>query len=253
MLFRKLFTDLLCLLALSLTGCGSVYRITKVTPPATPALDKPREKQDGVLFYAKVGVCRHETKYEEPVFDVVVTNTASKAVELSRSLGLKAYQDFQARLIDAADAKAELNKEPAYTPTGFKNPPSPVNLLLSANRTLLETATDYHHQYFYNTARPISGSATADIKLASDGSMNEASATIQSDTLKTILSAIPTQTLLSAVLGVDAGHPAYTVTVTQRTYVWTISALPMPIPGDQNLTQCSSPGAALEISAATIM
>jgi hypothetical protein len=250
--FRKLFTALLCLLALSFAGCGSVYRITKVTPPATPVPDKPREKQDGVLFYAKIGVCRHETKYEEPIFDVVVTNTASKAVELSRSLGLKAYQDFQATLIGAADAKVELNKEPAYTPTGFKNPPSPDNLLLSANRTLLETATDYHHQYFYNTAWPISGSATADIKLASDGSMNEASATIQSDTLKTVLSAIPTQTLLSAVLGVDGGHPAYTVTVMQRTYVWTISDLPMPIPGGQNLTQCSSPGAALEISAATI-
>ena len=70
--------------------------------------------------------------------------------------------------------------------------------------------------------------------------MNEASATIQSDTLKTVLSAIPTQTLLSAVLGVDAGHPAYTVTATQRTYVWTISALPVSIPADQNLTQCSS-------------
>jgi len=253
MLSRKLFTALLCLSALSLAGCGSVYRISRVTPPATAAPEKTREKQDGVLFYAKVGVCRHETKYEEPVFDVVVTNTASKAVELSRSLGLKSYQDFQARLTGpTADAKAELNKEPAYTPTGFGNPPSPDNLLLSANRTLLETATDYHHQYFYNTARPISGSATADIKLALDGSMNEASATIQSDTLKTVLSAIPTQTLLSAVRGLDAGHPAYTVTVTQRTYTWTISALPVSIPIDQNLTQCSSPGPALEISAATI-
>jgi|SRR5450755_309154 len=98
---------------------------------------------------------------------------------------------------------------------------------------------------------PISGSATADIKIAADGSMNEASVTM-SDTLKTILSAIPTQTLLSAVLGVDASHPAYTVAVTQRNYVWTISALPAPIPGDQNLTQCAAPGAALEISAATI-
>ena len=99
---------------------------------------------------------------------------------------------------------------------------------------------------------PISGSATADIKIAADGSMNEASVTIQSDTLKTILSAIPTQTLLSAVLGVDASHPAYTVAVTQRNYVWTISALPASIPGDQNLTQCAAPGAALEISAAPI-
>src|SRR4030081_3552469 len=107
MLSRKLFAALLCLLPWSLSGCGSVYRITKVTPPTTPAPDKPHEKQDGVLFYAKVGVCRHETKYEETVVDVVVTNTASKAVELSRSLGLKVYQDFQPRLMDpAADANA---------------------------------------------------------------------------------------------------------------------------------------------------
>jgi hypothetical protein len=98
----------------------------------------------------------------------------------------------------------------------------------------------------------ISGSATADIKIAAEGSMNEASVTIQSDTLKTILSAIPTQTLLSAVLGVGASHPAYTGAVTQRNYVWTISALPASIPGDQNLTQCAAPAAALEISAATI-
>ncbi len=253
MLPRKSFTALLYLSALSLAGCGSVYRITRITPPAPAAPEKPRERQDGVLFYAKVGVCRHETKYEEPVFDVVVTNTASKTVELSRSLGLKSYQDFQTRLLGpAADAKAELNKEPPYRASGFGNPPSPDNLLMSANRTLLETATDYHHQYFYNTARPISGSATADIKLASDGSMNEASATIQSDTLKTALSAIPTQTLLSAALGFAAGYPAYTVTVTQHTYIWTISAVPVSIPVDHNLTECSSPGPALEISAATI-
>jgi hypothetical protein len=137
-----------------------------------------------VLYYAKVGVCRHETKYEEPIFDVVVTDTDKKAVVLSRSLGLKAYQDFQAKLVNpAADAKTALNDAPAYTPTDFRKTPVGDNLLLIANHTLLETATDYHHQYYYNTARPISGSTTADIKIAADGSMSEASATVQSDTL----------------------------------------------------------------------
>jgi len=184
MLSKKLFMAPLCLLSWSLTGCGGVYRITRVTPPATPESEKPREKQDGVLYYAKVGVCRHETKYEEPIFDVVVTDTDKKAVVLSRSLGLKAYQDFQAKLVNpAADAKTALNDAPAYTPTDFRKTPVGDNLLLIANHTLLETATDYHHQYYYNTARPISGSTTADIKIAADGSMSEASATVQSDTL----------------------------------------------------------------------
>src|SRR5579863_9511478 len=122
------------LLGLSLVGCGGVYRITKVSPPATPSQEKPREKQDGILYYAKVGVCRHETKYEEPIFDIIITNTDSKTVELSRSLGLKAYVEFQAKLLNkAADAKTALNDEPAYSPTDFKKAPVDDNLLLIGN------------------------------------------------------------------------------------------------------------------------
>ena len=240
-----------CLVGISLVGCGGVYHITRVTPP--PSKSSPgTEKQDGVLYYVKVGVCRQETKYEEPIFDIVLTNTATKAVELQRSIGLSAYVELQAKLaLPGADAKKALNDAHAYEPTDFKKPPIDGNLLLVANRNIIEAVVDYRHQYYFNAKRPISGSATADIKIGPDGSMTEASATVQSDTLKTILSAVPTQTMLSAVLGLDAGHPAYTISVTQRTYAWIASALPVPIPADEEIKQCPVPGSPLEITATT--
>jgi hypothetical protein len=248
---------------MTLVGCGGVYRITRVTPPETPTSPPGKEKQDGILYYAKVGVCRHETKYEELVFDVVVTNTASKAVELQRSLGLKAYLDFQSKMADeAADAKMKLNGETEYVETGFNKPPLDGDLLLIANRNILETVVDYQHQYYFNAGRPISGSATAAVKIGTDGSMTEASATVQSDTLKTILSAIPTQSLFSALspgaaiasarVRPAAGHPAYTISVTQRAYIWTVSDLPGAVSSKKDTGQCSAPLASLEISADAI-
>ena len=246
----------LCLVFLSslfFLSCGSVYRIRRAATPTSTAQPPKLEKQQGVLYYVKVGVCRHETKYEEPIFDVVVANTTTKALELQRSLGLKAYQDFQTKLSNpSADAKRELNNEPTYMPTDLRNVPLSDNLLLVANRNLAEAVVDYRHDYYYNVKKPVSGSSTADIKLASDGTMTEASATVQSDTLKTILSAIPTQTILSAVLAVDGGHPSYTVTVTQRLYTWTISAMPVSVLSDETLKQCPGPGSPIGVSAETL-
>ena len=161
MIQRSARLALVCLVGTILAGCGGVYHITRVTPPKTS-----KEKQDGVLYYAKVGVCRHETKYEEPVFDVVVTNTETKAVELQRSLGLTAYLDFLKQMTadKSADAIMILNRETEYEEAGFNKPPLAGGLLLIANRNILETVVDYRHQYYFNARQPISGSATAAIK-----------------------------------------------------------------------------------------
>ena len=241
-----------CLLGVLLSGCGTVYRITKVTP-ATTATPAVAEKQEGVLYYAKLGVCRHETKYEEPIFDVTVTDPTSKAVVIQRSLGLKAFQNFKPKMAGppAAVIKA-LGEVTDYQPVDLRQAGliDGDNLALIANRSLPDSIVDYQHQYFYNVRQPISGSSTASIKIAADGTMSEASATVQSDTLKTVLSAVPTQALVALARAPEGGPPTYTISVTQRSFVWTLSESPKPGADNPQALSCPAPGAPLDLKAA---
>jgi hypothetical protein len=70
------------------------------------------------------------------------------------------------------------------------------------NSCSLTSVVDYSVRYSINEKKPLAGSANADFKLGSDGTLNEASGQTQDNTLSTIVSALPISTLITSAAGI---------------------------------------------------
>ena len=65
-----------------------------------------------------------------------------------------------------------------------------------SNKAAPEKVIDYSRTYYYNTPRPWAGSSQLDVHLDPDQTLTEASSQVQSQTLSTILSALPISSVL---------------------------------------------------------
>jgi hypothetical protein len=72
-------------------------------------------------------------------------------------------------------------------------------VLQVANETVAETYVDYSTMYFFNTSKPLAGSAQGNVELAGDGTMTKGSAQIESKTLQTFLDLLPVKDVLGTV------------------------------------------------------
>jgi hypothetical protein len=118
--------------------------------------------------------------------------------------------------------------------------------------------------YFYNSPRPWVGSSQIGAKLASDGTLTEGSAQTQTQTLSTLISALPVSAVLTKVAELGLGAPvtgavpgapairilrtvSYDLNVQQQTYKHTHSryvtpfAIPCPVAPDGVVCPATGP------------
>jgi hypothetical protein len=90
-----------------------------------------------------------------------------------------------------------------------------------ANSTAPKVYVDYSTVYYYNVGKPLAGTAQASLKLASDGTMTEGSAQVESKTLQTFLDLLPVKDVLTAAAK-SAGGFALTETGTPKAVPTTV-------------------------------
>jgi len=228
---------------LVMCACLSTVRVKRDPLPVTDK-DKNRTAVSGVPFYIKVAKCKQETSWLQPFYTLTLKKTsifkfvnekAAKAKDpnakppesVVRFTVMKVLSLSQFGSEDVRNLKAMLNKPGAADPLQAKaiedtwkkisDLPDYVplavtedNLVASSdvfettNTSVAEAVVDYSRVYYYNAPRPWVGTSQLDAKFASDGTLTEASAQVQGQTLSTILSALPISTLLTKAVGAGA-------------------------------------------------
>jgi len=188
-------------LAIILAGCGPVYRV-KVNDVSNPS---------GIPFYAVVGACTQQTVYANPYYLITLkVSEGSGTVSTDEvKLSPKGHQsaDFES-LIDELD-KPQPELSSVQTAWGllkqrqsFDPYTQTEGEFILTNTSKASTVVDYSHPYSLNERRPLSGSVSADYKLAPDGTLSEAQAQTQDTTLSTVLSALPISDLIKSAAGI---------------------------------------------------
>jgi len=189
----------------------------------------------GVPFFVRTSLCRHELVWLEPIYRLTLQSVSQlNGKETVTTLGSADFSlsDYTANQQDITSLKnAILNggnpvqmwsviQTHAYNSLA-RPEPDPRDIVLISNVNKTETTVDYRDVYYFNSHRPLLGTAKADIKLASDGTMTEGSGEIESKTLQSFLDLVPTKELISAAAGLPAGGappgaPAFRLQIESR-------------------------------------
>jgi hypothetical protein len=193
------------LLCIGVCGCGNLLRVSKFDP----------NNPQGIPFYVKHGICVQQTTYANPYWRLTMTYSPSDAQPLTEtvlisdsahgqkelavllaSLAQKPAPDSQT-VMTAWQALKDVNR--SFNPW---NDLSGQRLL--SNSSSLTTEVNYETAYAINQKKPFSGSSQADFKLASDGTLSEASGQTQDNTFATVVSALPISSLITSAAGIVA-------------------------------------------------
>jgi hypothetical protein len=207
-------------------GCQTV-RVTRAKTPLPTQnnnANNKTEKADGIPFYIKKAVCKHEVVWLEPVYTLSleeITTSAGvdpKPAPIPRgaaTLSLSGYrgtknQDFLLAL-NGVDQTLEVilkawnavTTDPtlSYFPSAF---PDLNNRILTSNSNAPSTYVDYSQPYYLNAKQPLAGSSKLDGKMAADGTLTEASSEVENKTLETLLASLPIKEVITGGLGFAA-------------------------------------------------
>ena len=221
---RRLISIGLLVLLGVVTGCGSLMTVTRKPH------DTAQGQQDGVPFYVKAGICKQQTVWMQPIYTVTLKKTPpatnKKEAVSSRTLILSLVEIRSPQFRDVVNAKVN-EVEGKWDALAGIQPPDPYKLdqdnlddddsedykrvLRVANETVAETYVDYSTTYYFNTKKPLAGSAQANVELAGDGTMTKGSAQAEDKTLQTFLDLLPIKDVLTSVakaeLGIEAVEP----------------------------------------------
>ena len=206
-----------------------VKRAAAPTLPPSASQSGKTEEVAGVPFYVKKAVCLQTVVWLEPVYTLTLEMdsvpsessgnppgdsagkppgdgkppSAGKVTSESigsTSLSLSQYQSgvTQAlmRAVNGGSSESEIRNEwravanqagTPYEPTGF--PPAGDRILIS-NSSDPQVYVDYSQPYYLNARRPLAGSSKLDTKLASDGTLTEASVEVTDTTIESIGTAV---------------------------------------------------------------
>lgn len=203
-----------CLFSLLFCSCSVLH------------VQRGEEKLPGLPFYSKIGVCRHQVVWAEPVYTlnlksvttVVATGKEEVAdlgtINISHSTYASANEQkcpIKQLKIDVATGqdpipawKSLIENNCAYDPIvpGIKDKNN--DIVLVSNTNTLLPQVDYRNVYYINAKHPFAGSAKVDAKLNADGSLSEGSAEVDDRTFEAIVS------LLSAPFSGAASSTATT-------------------------------------------
>jgi hypothetical protein len=204
------------LIAFLVVGCSHPTMIVTGPGPAATAPTLP-----GLPFYTKHGVCKRETVWLEPQYTLSISVTADKQLPVTKTMTVtrQAYLNNEVQTLltamnalsgehklDANDVsqcpssvgavwdKVAANK--SYSPVagletsgGLGTAEAAGNIVRVGDSAAVVTEVDYKNIYYLNTKSPWIGTAQVNAKLASDGTLTEASAQVDDETWSTILNA----------------------------------------------------------------
>jgi hypothetical protein len=262
-------TAAILVFSLCSAGCGVALRVnhrpvgTTATPVSVP----------GVPFYPKRARCRQEVVWFEPIYTLtLVAMLPDKNGALQshpRGVVVLSRSSFESQEVD--DFMKVLNNRPTDEGTVLRYWQKVVaradshvlsrdfSSLAASDRILAGRSAapvvyvDYADQYYVNAKLPVAGSANVDAKVAVDGSLSEASGQVQSQTLQTILNALPISSVITGGLGLGksiaaAGEvEAFQLTISISGYRHTLArfvdypstSAPCPIAIDITLTEAT--------------
>ena len=207
---------LVWVLALSvfLGGCG-MYVIHKSTPQGN---------HTGVPFFVKAATCKHEVVRLEPYFVMTLTTKIGDKVQSTETTTLSRTQFNSKPVLDLRAALASSSTEQGgeirtlwdavralhYEPHRSENQIAPDDWFITSDTVAPDVYVDYGSPYTLNVRTPLIGSAKADVKLAYDGTLTEASAEKED---KTISELLPIKDLIKGAAGIVGFDAAGTVTI----------------------------------------
>jgi hypothetical protein len=198
---------------MALSGCG-MYVIHK---------SQPAGDHKGVPFFVKTAGCKHEVTRLEPYYVLTLTTKmgektqSSETTTLSRSqFNSKAVLDLRSKLAKSTADGGEIRelwdqvRALHYEPHMPERDIRPDDWFVISDVVATDTYVDYKTPYTFNVRTPLIGSAKADVKLADDGTLTEASAEKEE---KTISELFPVKELIKGAAGIVGFDSAGTVTV----------------------------------------
>lgn len=194
-------------------GCGSALRVSQ-----------SGKRMEGIPFYAKEAKCLHQEVFVMPYYRLTLqalngekiagsqTATVSAAYYLTDETALELTSMINGTA-DLSSMTAEQQgdkfskdwesvKGKGATDIYAKISDDTWPKYMIANSNSPKVYVNYGTVYYLNVKIPFSGSAKADYKLASDGTLTEASAEITNDTFKTVLGALPVADLIKSAAGI---------------------------------------------------
>jgi hypothetical protein len=243
--------------SLVLTGCFSSVRVTN-----SKSLDSPPK---GIPFYAKTGACKQETVWLEPQYTLAY-ELPKPALPVEKVLNRRRYlskevQTFILTSGDEAKWKDTIMTEPGpdlvdeTNPDEIKKEVHDGNWMEASNTGAIEAVVDYSNVFYLNSARPLAGTTQVDAKLGPDGTLTEASAQVNDQTLATVASVVSSlvssASTAAKILATD-GHTEtqVPVKVTVKVYKHTHSQYLPPIDSTNKTT--ITPSACLAASSGVI-
>jgi hypothetical protein len=203
--------------AILTSGCGKTVLITRgpqiTAPPVTV------EPVDGIPFYVKRAYCQQQASWLEPQFtlDIAATvdgkrdSSLGAEVMLSRAEFLKNHdlrelkaisgQELQVKTMDDCrtyiSALGEIDglrriKMDVVDDADLGPAISGGDVLLTENTAQIVPYVDYETVYYYNTARPLTGTSQVDVHLAADGTLTEGNSSVNDQTLSTVTGVLST-------------------------------------------------------------
>ncbi|HZQ25195.1 MAG TPA: hypothetical protein VFA89_20580 [Terriglobales bacterium] len=208
---RLSFITTLCLL---LSGCG-MYVIHKSTPQGD---------HTGVPFFVKAAACKHEVARLEPYFVMTLTTKMGDKVQSAETTTLSRTQFNSKTVLDLRSALASATPEQGgdiralwdavralhYEPHRAESQVAPDDWFITSDTVTPDVYVDYGVPYTLNVRTPLIGSAKADVKLADDGTLTEASAEKED---KTISELFPIKELIKGAAGIVGFDAAGTVII----------------------------------------
>lgn len=226
----------LLLLCPLLSGCMSSVRVYRSNSLASPP--------QGIPFYVKTSVCKQESVWIEPQYLLTFQVTGAQPYgPMQKILTRQEYRsDAVEHFIGAPNPNTwhmtilslpgpvPVNEE---SPSAVANQENFGNWIEVANTGAVETVVDYEDVFYLNSGRPLTGTTQVDAKLGPDGTLAEASAQVQEQTLSTIAStlgsvagAVTTAAVAGIAAAVQAPHPGPEnhLTIATRSYQHTHTA-----------------------------
>lgn len=216
---RTLFPFTVGAVILLCSGCTAL-RISHTAPGSTVAASVP-----GIPFFPKRARCRQEVVWFEPIYNlalaalvpqkdgslqahprgtVLLSRTGFQSEEVTALLKLLNERPTDEGTVQRAWGKVVALADPHVLSRDFASL-TPADRLLVGRSVAPAVYVDYADQYYVNAKVPLAGSANVDAKVASDGSLSEVSGQAENKTLETILSALPTSSVITGELGLGAG------------------------------------------------
>lgn len=194
---------ILLVLTVSSLGCGDLYRI-KAHNATTPG---------GIPFFAMSGACLQQTVRANPYYLLTLKITVESGPVSSDTVKLSpaghASADFQALLNELDKGTPDLGSvQTAWSflkqRQSFDPHTETAGEFILSNSSKVVPIVDYAHEYDINSRKPLSGSASSSFKIGSNGTLTDAQAQVQDNTLSTILSALPLSDLIKTAAGIAA-------------------------------------------------